>query len=340
MEPQVEESSVSYEELADLEKDFEEIENEIIRKQALLQAPLYEKRRALVSKIPNFWPLVLEQAPPDIDTFIQPTDSAILATSLTGLDVTHFEIPPAVAGAGGDPRSVAIRLEFGPNEWFEDRALEKRFWFRRASDGWTGLVSDPVKISWKKGKDLSQGLTDAAVAAWEAEKAALPEGNGVQSKEKGTRTLLPEQEAVINKMETVTEGSLSFFSWFAFRGRHVTAEESEAATRAERERRDDAKMGIKAPAKDEETADQEEGDLDADMEVFPAGEELAVGISDDLFPGALKYFSQAQEDDGISDADFEEDDDDDSIVNLRDLVRGERAGDDSADERPKKKIRS
>lgn len=49
-----------------------------VRQQYALSKPLYARRAELLTKIPNFWPLVLEQAPMDIDEYIQPSDSAIL----------------------------------------------------------------------------------------------------------------------------------------------------------------------------------------------------------------------------------------------------------------------
>ncbi|CRK43493.1 hypothetical protein BN1723_019208, partial [Verticillium longisporum] len=112
-----EESPISYEQLAAIEREFEDVETEIIRKQYELTRPLYEKRQAIISKIPNFWPLVLEQAPPDIDEYIQPQDSALLLAALKNVSVSRFDIEN---GAQGDPRSVSIKLEFGDNDFFED----------------------------------------------------------------------------------------------------------------------------------------------------------------------------------------------------------------------------
>ena len=171
--------------------------------------------------------------------------------------------------------------------------LEKKFWFRRTDDGWSGLVSDPVLIHWKKGKDLTHGLTDAAYRAWEAEQKSSAATNGSQTgaKGKGPAKRLPEQKVVIKKMEKVSEGSLSFFTWFGFRGRHITAEESAAATTKEEERRARIAKGETLPAEEEEPRCEAAAETERLMEVFPAGEDLAMAISEDLFPGALKYFS-------------------------------------------------
>ncbi|KAK5066484.1 hypothetical protein LTR16_010037 [Cryomyces antarcticus] len=60
---------------------------------------------------------------------------------------------------------------------------------------------------------------------------------------------------------------------------------------------------------------------------MPTGDELAISIGDDLWPGALKYFTEAQEnaDDEMSEADFEDDDaeggnDDEAPIDIRSLV--------------------
>lgn len=85
---------------------------------------------------------------------MQPADNAMLLPSLTSLSVSHFDM------IAGDPRSVAITWAFADNEHFEDRVLEKKFWHRRGSGGWTGLVSEPVPIRWNKGTHLTGGLLD------------------------------------------------------------------------------------------------------------------------------------------------------------------------------------
>ena len=284
---------------------------------------------------------MIEQAPLEIDQFIQPSDSAVLASCLRSIDVVRFEVPPAAAsakdgGQSGSPRSVSIKFTFAPNDWFHDEVLEKTFWFRRrAVDGWTGLVSVPVRIRWKgKGEDLTEGLTDVAYAAWEAEqklKIAMTttttgadddhnkssinatSRNGKKQKEQKTHTrgTLPEYLELEKKLEESTEGSLSFFAWFGFRGRDVSAEESITAMKVERERREKIRRGeqiVVSPSKgvepqketddgdadvDTSVDDHDDGDEDDELsrEIFPGGEDLAIAISEDLFPNAMKYFS-------------------------------------------------
>lgn len=342
MSAALEETPVSYEDLADIEKEFDDVETEIIRQQIALTKPLYERRSKTVSQIPNFWPLVLEQAPPDIDQYIQPSDSALLLSSLLSISVSHFEAESKTPG--GDPRSVSVTWEFAPNDYFHDEKLEKKFWYRRSRDGWCGLVSEPVEISWKEGRDLTGGLLGLVCKAWEAEKNvtagdANPKSNGKTKKE----GLTPEQKVLKRKIENTGMGGLSFFAWFGFIGRKVSEEESREATRIEqekRERRKAAKAVTEAPSSgEEEQGDEEdEEDIDMSLEIFPDGDDLAVSITEDLWPGAIKYFTQAQEQDALSDADFESDDEEGSDANA-----AEGEADDSEaenEDRPKKKQRS
>lgn len=273
------------------------------RQQVVLTAPLYERREKTISQIPNFWPLVLEQAPPDIDQYIQPSDSAVLLSSLKSLKVTHFELDT-------EPRSIAITFEFKANNHFEDTKLEKKFWYRKAKGDWSGLVSEPVKIQWKDGHDLTGGLLDLVCKEWE-------------SRGKNGSEETPEQKALMKKIQSTGMGGLSFFAWFGFIGPHITAEESAEATKVQKSKR----LARQQDKKDEVSEDAEEDESPMDtmgLEIFPEGDEVAVAISEDLWPGAIRYFSKsskllentaqalifaaaAQELEGLSDEDFESD---------------------------------
>ncbi|EEY18133.1 hypothetical protein D7B24_002285 [Verticillium nonalfalfae] len=290
-----EESPISYEQLAAIEREFEDVETEIIRKQYELTRPLYEKRQAIISKIPNFWPLVLEQAPPDIDEYIQPQDSALLLAALKNVSVSRFDIEN---GAQGDPRSVSIKLEFGDNDFFEDKVVEKKFWYRH-SDEFTGLISEPVTLRWKAGKDLTGGLLDLVKKVWDSDATAWKGGKGDSAEAKALRA----------KMEETGMGGVSFFAWLGYVGRRITEAESKAAFEKETREIQMRLNGEKVDG-DEEMEDDED-DEDDDLEIFPGGDDLAQAIAVDLWPEALKYFAQAQEMEAMSDVEFEDDDDED-----------------------------
>ena len=343
----------------------------IVRHQITLQAPIFDKRAAVIAKIPSYWALVFEQAPPDIDHNISPSDSAILAT-LISLEVTRFEVASDTANGttnNGDPRSLKFTFKFAANDYFKDKVLVKKFWYRRAENGWTGLVSEPVRIHWKKDKDLTNGLLDLAVGVWRRQMARAQAATAG-----ATEGPVPGYDELVNRVRYMNVASMSFFAWFGFRGRDVGAEESAEATRKEKERRErtkemevvgeasgkevgaegmdegsseedgaegmmeegsgeengeegmmeegedgDAKRdklaedngervsegdsheevseeGINPPAemKQDEEDMSEEGITSAEMEreIFPAGDDLAIALSEDLFPGATKYFCE------------------------------------------------
>jgi hypothetical protein len=245
--------------------------------------------------------------------------------------------------------------------------LEKRFWYRRARDNWSGLVSTPVAIKWKKDRDLTGGLLDMVCAAWDAEDGS-PDGKTRRRKE-----LSAEQKTLRKKIESTGMGGLSFFAWFGFIGRRVSAQESAEATAVEKERRRRRRDGKTSSPPESETgpeadadtdAEEEDDDMEMGLEIFPDGDDLAVAITEDLWPGAIKYFSmfcfsslpffspathlltslfpaQAQEQDALSDADFESNDEEEA-GDLDDAAENSRSETGGYDEgvRPSKKRRS
>lgn len=296
-----------------------------VARQYLATLPIYAKRARLISKIPSFWPLVFEQAPPEIDQYIQPSDSSVLAAAFLSLTVTRFEIPeelPPFSAAApqqlasnpafGEPRSLCLRFEFKENEWFEDTVLEKRFWYRRARDGWCGRVSEPVRIRWRRGKDLTNGLGPAAWALWNAQKnrgllddvwsgegdIIKPAEEKGKGKEKGGQTF-PEYEKLKKMVERSTEGSHSFFAWFSYRGRYVSKEESEAAMKEigqKRDRKGKLQKDVELDG-EERLSDRERVEVEVEFpedatEIFPGGEEIAVEIAENIWPSAILYFSK------------------------------------------------
>ncbi len=291
-----------------------------VRRQYELSKPLYAKRSEAIKKIPNFWPLVLEQVPLEVDQYIQPHDSVVLAESLLSLQVNRQELD--ADSSKGNPRSFTIRMEFGPNSAFEDTVLEKQFWYRRAKDGWTGLMSEPVKINWKAGKDPTQGLTDGAVTLFEARKKV---GDM-------TATGLPEYTALKKKVEHWNGQNTSFFTWFGWVSgrRWVSSEESEEAIKQYKDAREKRSVGDKitlAPEVMEAVDDQDEAEDDSRVEVHETGEDLAIAFAEDVWPNAIKYFTSAQEEDEeISEADFEDTDgEEDEPIDIRALIQDKGA---------------
>ncbi|KAI0024531.1 nucleosome assembly protein [Xylariomycetidae sp. FL0641] len=308
----VAQAAATYDELENIQNEFEDADNEIIRQQYALTKPIYEKREKVISKIENFWPLVFEQAPQLIDQYIQPRDSALFLTKLKSFSVSRFEIDD---GGKGHPRSVAIKMEFDENEFFEDKVLEKKFWYRFSEDTKGVLVSEPVAIKWKSSdNDLTRGLLDMAVKVWEEDQKHS------KTKEEGKKELRADQKALKEKIQSVGLGGASFFAWFGYRGPYITAEESRIASEKERKQREAKDAAEKAEEDDEEDGDEDEDDP-FELEIFPDGDELAVAFSEDLWPLAIKYFYDAQEadeddlsslEDGDEELDAEEEDDDEA----------------------------
>ena len=272
-----------------------------VRRQYDLSASIFAKRAETIAKIPNFWPLVFEQAPPEIDQWISTQDSSILLEHLTNL---HVSRPDLDNKGSGNPRSLRIRFEFSSNPYFEDEVLEKTFWARRSKDGTTGLVSEPVRINWKIGKDPTQGMTDLARALFEA-RTKLGDMTA-----KG----LPEYTALKKKVENWNGMNTSFFTWFGWVSSHrwVSVEENEQAIEAlkaeKAKRKDGGRVGPLDPATVDAEAEAEEALDDEAVEVHEAGDDLAIAIAEELWPSAIKYFTQAQEIEEMSDVDFEDDD--------------------------------
>lgn len=286
-----------------------------MRKSVPVLTPLFKKRNEIINSPEvqgDFWIRVFSTAPSEIDEYILPTDAAILGAALKNLTVERFEVD---AKGNGEPRSLRFTFDFNTgddNPFFDNAQVVKEFFWRKdvtkTASGkrrvWEGLVSEPVRINWKKDMDLTKGLLDAACDLADAEK-----------KQGGDRKKLPQYEALVKKVaeaeaeamnadEDDDEGmespaGLSFFAWFGYRGRDVSAEQSKQATKEDDERWAKIVKGEKVDEdededdEDDDDDDDEEDDLE-DAEIFADGEELAVAIAEDLWPEALKYYGMYQ----------------------------------------------
>ena len=201
------------------------------------------------------------------------------------------------ASSTGEPRSISITMRFSENPYFTNHTLQKKFWYRHSKSGWCGLVSEPVRIDWKEGKDLTGGLLDLACDAYASEWTNLS-SNG---KAKDKTELTTQQNALKKKIDSSGLGGVSFFAWFGYTGRRISAEESREATEAlgksreerQKESEKDEKNagGESVPLRLDEEEEEDETDGESSLEIFPDGDELAIAISEDLWPGAIKYFS-------------------------------------------------
>ncbi|CCX05810.1 hypothetical protein FPQ18DRAFT_402043 [Pyronema domesticum] len=191
--------------LAEIEKEFEQSEVEILRYTTLNQAKLFEKRDAVIAKIKGFWPHVLEDAAGScgFDEYITPED-AMLLIHVSSIKVTR---PNAEKG---DPRDIQISVTLDDNDWTPAQTIVKDFTYQSV-DGRTvtetGLISKPVEIKWKAGKDLTFGVNKAAIEAFEERVA----GNGTYKKG-------PKEEALL---ALLMKQPSTFFNWFSYSGVHL-----------------------------------------------------------------------------------------------------------------------
>lgn len=202
------------------------------------------------------------------------------------MEVSRFEINDPK----GSPRSFSLKFGFSENEYFEDTVLEKKFWYRKTKD-WAGLVSEPTKINWKKGKDLSGGLTDAAYKLGEARKKASVDTSDGKARKAEVSTA--EYKDLAKKIETALDASISFFGIFAFVSgyRWVSAEENEKTVKADQEKYEKVRRGEKI--EEDEDEDMEDPQDYQEIEVFPGGDEVATIIAEDMWPNAIKYYSRS-----------------------------------------------
>jgi len=188
-------------------------------------------------------------------------------------------------------------MTFSKNAYFSNETLEKKFWYRRSKSDWCGLVSEPVRIDWKEGKDLTGGLLDLVCDAYVSEQVDVAKSKNGKMKEKAGLT--PEQKALKKKIDGSGLGGLSFFAWFGYIGRRISAKESEEANEVMSKSREERRKGNGDEEKEATHSavlsglNADDDDAALDLEIFPDGDELAIAITEDLWPGAIKYFSMS-----------------------------------------------
>ncbi|KAF3927746.1 hypothetical protein ABW21_db0207687 [Orbilia brochopaga] len=280
--------------LGDLELEFEKAEVDILKFTLSKMTPLYTRRDAILQNVPAFWPTVVEVVP-EFDQYIAPQDVPVVAL-IKNITVTRPR-------PNDEPREFILEITFDAehNDWFTEKTLTKHFWWiSNNSDGWSGMVSEPVEITWREGRDLTNGETARAYAAWKARKdggkgkGKAAAANGVAGKGKSVE-------------ERLAGGQLSWFTWFAWIGRGRDADRHD-----------------------------EDGEGKAD-DAFEDGDELAIVIADDVYVNCVKYFLEALSggDDADSDSEMsvsELDSASDEEEGTEEEEGGEGEGEDSDDE--------
>ena len=110
----------------------------------------------------------------------------------------------------------------------------------------------------------------------------------------------------------------------------VSVKESEQANAEYAARKKARKAGSKSDTEDADQSDIAEEEDDSAVEVHQFGEEIAASLAEDVWPNAIKFFTQAQELDDNPEADFEDSDLDDENgseiedqpIDIRSLVQG------------------
>lgn len=255
-----------------------------MKKQTELLAPIYERRAEVTNGIPSFWPRALANFS-DLDTAITEPDAHILEECLASIDVKRPD-PKEI-------RSFDIIFKFKENEFFSNTELKKSFVYKELGTESRGIVSEPVKIDWKEGKDVTNGATTAAYDYYHAKVKELKEkGLGVSEiQEPDWESFIPESEGGGCGGHGSDDGhdhdhdhdhdgpQRSFFNWFSWWGSGIVFEKLKAAMEKVKESNDT------------------EGEIeidDDDEDVYPGGEIVSQSIVKDLFPNASKFFSKSR----------------------------------------------
>ena len=221
--------------------------------------PIYKDRANLIEQVPGFWSKVLQSddVPAAIESAIHACDVPVLEF-LRAIEVTRYEVDKDAER--GDPRSFKITLEFSPNEFIVDRTLEKIFKYGGIQDSATGLASETVKVNYSEtpqGAELAESVarSESVFAFFRYRCGSVTRGNPNGHMKK--RSLNGECEVDSSLLETEPK---------AFDGDL------------------ESMLQRMSPPNDDE-----HGLLAT--EAFPPAEDIAIAISEDLYPNALKYFS-------------------------------------------------
>lgn len=292
-----------------------------VRQKEFSSRELYAKRNALTAAIPSFWSEILTSGavPAELGAVFTPLDVTVLE-SVKSLNVERYQIK---SDTEGEPRSLRFTFEFAPNKFFSDTKIIKDFEYIAFGGGPGGYVSKPVNFKWTKDAKKAgvNKLLDLAEQLYQAEQALGHDGP-VDQQERESLWQYEKLRKALEQVENeeVEEDGHSFLEWFGYRGAVNTAPKPKPANGE-----------ANGDAEDDEDDEEEEEDGVLDVEIFPAGEDVAVAIAEDLWPNVMDYFIQATTD-GVEE---ESDDDDDNAPEL--IEADDFEGFEETDSRPAKK---
>ena len=306
-----------------------------MRQSEYAKRELYASRSKLLQSIPAFWPTVLGAGPDEFQAILSENDGEILA-SIVNVNVERYQIK---SDTEGEPRSLRFTFEFD-SELFEDKSVTKEFEFiaNDAVQGGGGYVSKPVNFKWtkagkKKGVNKMLDLTEQLYQAEMALAGSKEKGQwaidhksreGLWQFEKLREAMEKEEEKAMDG-EDVDSGR-SFLDWFGYRGAVGLVVPDATPTRAEN--------GADGQEEDDEDEDEMD-DPTLDVEIFPAADDIASVLAEDLWPNVMDYFMQAQDEDADDlDIDMSGSDDDGDAPELVEFEGFDE------DERPAKKART
>lgn len=310
-----------------------------MRQKEYAQKELYERRSKLLQAIPNFWPIVFVQGPQELQELYESVDEQIF-NSITNFTVSRYQIK---SDTEGEPRSLRFTFEFDTTKQdprlFEDTTVTKDFEYVSRDDleGSGGYISKPINFTWTRAAK-KQGLNkmlDLAEQLYQAERALVETGDVEQADRIGLWQYEKLREALEKEEEKATNGEdedsgRSFLDWFGYRGVVVPPKQSEKDKRGKKSTNGDTKIDeAEKDAESEDEEDEENGLLE--VEVFPAGGDIAQILAEQLWPDCMDFFIQSQTED-IDDLDDLEEMEPDSDDDAPELV--EFGGFEDADEGP------
>jgi len=130
------------EELVQLEVEIDNVEKELVKQQNKLLKPIWEKRKVILTKIKDFWPVAVGNHPV-LSSLMNYEDSEVINGYLESIHVEKND---------DNPESYHITMTFSKNPYFKNSELVKTFKQSRDNQ----VVASKTVINWHAGKDLTK----------------------------------------------------------------------------------------------------------------------------------------------------------------------------------------